>query len=126
MRRLATAALLAALAPGYASAQQAGTEGILSWRGADTMLASEIGAFEVVTPAGETLGDVSDTILSRDGRIVALIVGVGGFLGLAEKPVAIAYEHFTVRTLDEGTLEFVCDLDRATLDAAPEYRASER
>lgn len=103
-------------------AQGSASDGVIVQRAADTMLASALGAIEVVTPDGELLGDVTDTILSRDGRIVALVVGVGGFLGVAEKPVAIAWERLQVRALQEDGFEFVCDLDRAVLDAAPVYR----
>ena len=121
---LAAALALAAIAT-PAPAQDGPPEGIVVWRGTDTMVASELGAIEVVTPAGETLGDVSDTILSHDGRLVALVVGVGGFLGLAEKEVAVRWEHLSVRAkAAEGEFEIVCELDRAALEAAPPYRAT--
>ena len=119
-RALALAAALASGSPG-GWAQEPAARVIIVQRGAETMLASSLGAVSVVTTDGETLGDVTDTILSRDGRIVALIVGLGGFLGLAERPVAIGYGHLTARTGESG-LEFVCDLDRAALAAAPTYR----
>jgi len=102
-------------------AQDLVPDGVIVMRAADTMLASDLGAIDVVTADGETLGDVTDTILSRDGRIVALVVGMGGVLGVAEKPVAIAWEHLKVRALPDG-FEFVCDLDRSVLDAAPVHR----
>ena len=126
MRRLRRAApLLLALATATAAAQEGGPAATFAARGAGTLLASELGAIEVVTPAGEPLGDVDDAILSRDGRIVALVVGLGGVLGLAERPVAIRYAHFTVRAAEDG-FELVCDLDRAALERAPSYRERER
>ena len=96
-------------------------EGVIARRGADTLLGSALGAIRVVTPEGETLGDVSDVVLSREGRVIAFVVGVGGLLGVAEKPVAILWEHLRVRSR-EAELELVCDLGRAALDAAPAYR----
>ena len=99
--------------------------GTLDARGADTMLASALGAIEVVGPDGETLGDVEDTVLGHDGRVVALLIGVGGFLGLGEKTVAVRYERLSVRPTEEGFV-FVSELDRAALEAAPAFAARGR
>ena len=85
------------------------------------MVAGELGAIAVIGPDGQQIGDVEETILAHDGRVVGLVVGVGGFLGLAEKPVGILYDHLKVRPIEKG-FEFVTDLDRATLEAAPAYR----
>jgi sporulation protein YlmC with PRC-barrel domain len=40
----------------------------------------------------ESVGEVGDVILTGDGKIDAIIVDVGGFLGLGEKPVAVAFD----------------------------------
>ena len=118
MRWLALAALLAS--PHHAIAQDGPDESVVTQRGTSEMLASGLGAVSVIGPSGETIGDVEEAILSHDGRIVALVVGVGGFLGLAEKPVGVRYERFEVRETDDG-IEFVVDLDRAALEAAPRF-----
>jgi sporulation protein YlmC with PRC-barrel domain len=40
------------------------------------------------------IGDISDVLISPiDGKIAALIIGVGGFLGLGEKYVAVAFNE---------------------------------
>ena len=120
-------ALCTALAAGAARSQDAASEGILVTRdAAATMIASELGAIEVVTPDGETLGDVSDTILSHDGRLVALLIGVGGVLGLAEKEVAVRWEHLSVRPKADGDgFEIVCTLAREKVELAPAFRSPE-
>ena len=119
-------ALCTALAASVAQSQDAASEGILVTRDADTMIASELGAIEVVTPDGETLGDVSDTILSHDGRLVALLIGVGGVLGLAEKEVAVRWEHLSVRPKADGDgFEIVCTLAREKVELAPAFRPPE-
>jgi hypothetical protein len=40
----------------------------------------------VYNMAGERIGDVND-ILIDDGRVTAMVIGVGGFLGIGEKEV---------------------------------------
>jgi len=46
----------------------------------------------VYDTSGNKVGDVSDLIVDKDGRITAAIVGVGGFLGMDEKNVAISFD----------------------------------
>jgi hypothetical protein len=38
-----------------------------------------------------TLGEIMDVLVDRDGKVTALIIGVGGFLGLGEKDVAVPF-----------------------------------
>jgi sporulation protein YlmC with PRC-barrel domain len=41
----------------------------------------------------ETIGAVNDLVLDKDGKIVSVVVGVGGFLGIGSKNVAIDYSQ---------------------------------
>ncbi|MEG3660233.1 PRC-barrel domain-containing protein [Celeribacter halophilus] len=61
---------------------------------------SEIVGTQVVTETGEDVGEI-DAIVSDDGDIMA-IVGVGGFLGIAEHDVLIGVDHFTM--VDENSV----------------------
>ncbi len=47
----------------------------------------------VYNSAGKAIGDLKDVVIGSDGKIQALVVGVGGFLGLGEKNVAIDYNY---------------------------------
>ncbi|MGE6739711.1 PRC-barrel domain-containing protein [Allorhizobium pseudoryzae] len=38
---------------------------------------------------GENIGDINDVLVSQDGSVNAVIIGVGGFLGIGEKDVAV-------------------------------------
>lgn len=38
---------------------------------------------------GESIGEINDILVSQDGSVNAVIIGVGGFLGIAEKDVAV-------------------------------------
>lgn len=46
--------------------------------------------------AGETIGDVHDIMFDRDGRITTVLLGVGGFIGLGEKIVAVPFSNISV------------------------------
>lgn len=57
----------------------------------------EMGAWRVTDLEGkavygaenESIGEISDVLVSQDGSINAVIIGVGGFLGIGEKNVAV-------------------------------------
>lgn len=39
---------------------------------------------------GESIGSISDVLVNEQGEVIAVLVGVGGFLGLGQKHVAVA------------------------------------
>ena len=51
------------------------------------------------------IGDVSDILFDKDGKIEAYVVGVGGFLGIGAKDVAIAPSAFQVVAGDKSKNE---------------------
>lgn len=61
--------------------------------------ASRLIGTTVVSTNNESIGDVNDILLDREGRIAGVVVGVGGFLGIGEKDVAVPFEalEFTDR-----------------------------
>jgi len=56
-----------------------------NWLASDTMDTS------VHNLQKEKIGEVKDLIIDGDGRVVAAVVGIGGFLGMGEKDVAITF-----------------------------------
>ncbi|UIJ71850.1 PRC-barrel domain-containing protein [Aurantimonas sp. HBX-1] len=57
-----------------------------SWR------ASDLEGKEVYDTTGENIGSISDVLLSEQGEVLAVLVGVGGFLGIGEKDVAVSMD----------------------------------
>src|ERR1700721_1769435 len=47
----------------------------------------------VYDPNENKIGDIKDVLVDKSGKVVALIVGVGGFLGAGEKDVAVPFER---------------------------------
>jgi hypothetical protein len=58
---------------------------------------------DVVGPDNAKVGDVSDVLFDKSGKMLGLIVGVGGFLGIGEKNVAIDMGAFQVVPADTGS-----------------------
>jgi hypothetical protein len=116
---------LALLAGGAATAEES-RDPTPAWamdtRSERMVLAGGLTAAAVVAPDGTPLGDVEGTILTRDGRIAGLIVGVGGWFGLGEHPVAIRWERLRFEDAPDGDgVRVVTDVPRAALAAAPAY-----
>ncbi len=47
----------------------------------------------VYNASGKSIGELKDVLIDKDGKVSALVVGVGGFLGLGEKNVAVDYDY---------------------------------
>jgi sporulation protein YlmC with PRC-barrel domain len=59
---------------------------------ANQMMASDLIGTRVVSTNNESIGDINDVIVDRNGQIMAAVVGVGGFLGIGEKDVAVPFK----------------------------------
>ena len=66
--------------------------------------ADDIMGSNVMRTGNENVGPVNDLISDEDGQIIAVVVGVGGFLGAGEKDVAISWDSITRSPADEDTL----------------------
>ncbi len=51
---------------------------------------------DAVNAEGENIGEVENVVIDADGRVRHVIVGVGGFLGIGEKDVAVAWTDLVV------------------------------
>jgi PRC-barrel domain len=60
------------------------------------ILGSDLRGTRVYAANNESIGDISDLLLDRQGRMVAAIVGVGGFLGIGQKDVAVPFEALEI------------------------------
>ena len=68
----------------------------------DEWLATRLRGTSVLGSDGVKIGSVDDILLDRNGSIKALVIGVGGFLGIGAKDVAIPFKQFQVVPGTEG------------------------
>ena len=54
--------------------------------------ASKLMGLDVYNEANEKLGDVNELILDKDGKVAAVVIGVGGFLGMGEHDIAVTMD----------------------------------
>jgi sporulation protein YlmC with PRC-barrel domain len=55
--------------------------------------ASKLEGLDVYNPGNEKIGDISELLVDSSGKIQAVVVGVGGFLGIGERDVAIPMDQ---------------------------------
>ena len=55
--------------------------------------ASKLEGMDVYNNGNEKIGDINELILDQSGRVEAVVIGVGGFLGLGEHNVAVPFEQ---------------------------------
>jgi len=102
--------------PGKATAQ------FLNEQHPGDILASTLIGQPAVNAQNETIGDVNDLVTDQNGKVIAALIGVGGFLGLGEKDVAVRFEDLKL-TRDEGNnVKVMLDLNKDTLTSAPDYK----
>jgi hypothetical protein len=75
----------------------------------------------VFDPSNHKIGEVKDVLVSQDGRVSALIVGVGGLLGIGEKDVAVAFDAIKHTTRD-NKVYLTMDTTNDALKAAAGFR----
>lgn len=89
-------------------------------------LAGDISANKLINKsvknaANESIGDINDILIGSDGKVSAVIVGVGGFLGLGEKSVALPFEQLMFAKDNDGNLNVSTSMTKESLQSAPEY-----
>ena len=74
----------------------------------------------VYNMSGERVGDVND-ILVDEGRVTAIVIGVGGFLGIGEKEVSMTPDQVKRMVHSDGETYFTVNTTKEQLQAAPDY-----
>jgi sporulation protein YlmC with PRC-barrel domain len=101
MARLAYTSILIALVATCASAQAQQHGGgsaaqIMSSIPANAVTITHWYKQSVYDPNDSKIGEIMDVLVDREGKATALIVGVGGFLGMGEKDVAVPFNAVQV------------------------------
>jgi hypothetical protein len=88
------------------------------------IMGSDLRGTRVYGANNESIGDISDLLLDRQGQVVAAIVGVGGFLGIGQKRVALAWDSVKLTEQDGGPVILV-SATREQLEGMPTYKTLE-
>ena len=91
-----------------------------------TETASDAAEYDGMQKDWNDIGEVNDVILSRDGKVDAVLVDIGGFLGMGERQVAVSMDAIKFVS-DSSTADaqedffLVMTAARADFEGAPDY-----
>ncbi len=97
--------------------------GYLTEQAEDQISANTYIGQSVYNAADESIGEINDVIFTKDGSVEAAVVGVGGFLGIGEKNVAVPLDTIAVSEVpNSDDLKLTTQETADTLKAAPEFK----
>ena len=132
---LTAAALAAALAtPAFAQTNAPGTSsmssqstarhgGFVQNQDATDWRSSKLVGASVYGPDNASIGEVNDVLIGNDGKIRAVVIGVGGFLGVGEKNVAIPLDSLNITRKPESSSidKITVNYSKNDLKSAPTF-----
>ena len=78
----------------------------------------------VYAPDKAKIGSISDLILSKDGKAVqGFVIGVGGFLGIGERNVALNMDKLKMSHNADGSVLLTMDMTKDELSNAPAFKS---
>ena len=90
----------------------------------NTVLAKELIGQTVYDPDKAKIGSISDLILSKDAKTVeGFVIGVGGFLGIAEKSVALKMDRLMMTAGPDGAMQLAMDVKKEELSNTPTFKS---
>ena len=90
----------------------------------DRLATKIIGApvYDGTAADANNLGKITDLVLGNNGDVAAVVIGVGGFLGIGEKQVAVDYTALQWTVAADNTERFVLQTTKDQLTAAPDFK----
>ena len=88
---------------------------------ATDLKAEELVGTTVYGANDENIGEISDIVLNKDGKVDAVIIDVGGFLGIGEKPVAVGFDNLAFMADKDGKKYLYTNFSKEQLDKQPAY-----
>ena len=91
----------------------------------EEMLSSTLLGTSVYNGENQSLGEINDILFDADGQLRTVVIGVGGFLGIAERDVAVPWKALGVSQDENQDLMLRLDVSREQLENAPEFESVE-
>jgi sporulation protein YlmC with PRC-barrel domain len=85
----------------------------------DTVTVTDWYRQSVYDPKDNKIGDIVDVLVNKSGKVEALIIGVGGFLGAGEKDVSVPFE--AVQVTNKNKWYLVMNATKDDLKNAPGF-----
>lgn len=76
---------------------------------------------KVSNAAGETIGDINEILIDKSGKVAAVVIGVGGFLGMGERHAAVAFSALQMARDKDNNALIRVNITKEQLKSAPEW-----
>ncbi|MCK8787860.1 PRC-barrel domain-containing protein [Roseomonas sp. NAR14] len=86
------------------------------------MTASNLMRTEVRNMQDERIGRIEDLVIGNGREVTAVVIGVGGFLGIGERFAAVPPSAVVLTRQPDGGMRAVVDATREQLRNSPEFR----
>jgi sporulation protein YlmC with PRC-barrel domain len=124
MTKLSYAALMLALtfSAANAQAQSGSNEKLLSSIPSDSVTVTHWYKQNVYDPQDNKIGEIKDVLVDRQGKATALMIGVGGFLGMGEKDVAVPFDAVKATNKNNNKYYLVMNTTKDALKSAKGFK----
>jgi len=85
------------------------------------VLASQFMGQPVYSAENENVGEINDLVMNKDLDNIVAVIGVGGFLGMGEKDVAVPIDQITAAKDANNNLRLTIAATKEQLEAAPVF-----
>ncbi len=126
-RNLPAAIIIALMTTGTMPAMaenQAMSKNFIQMQEKQESLASNLIGEDVMNQKNEIIGDINDLILDDKYEVHAVVIGVGGFLGIGEKDVAVPLSTLNIKKSNDNTV-ITINASKETLEMAPGYKTTD-
>jgi hypothetical protein len=97
------------------SAQQPATPQFLQQQSSNEWRSSNLVGASVTGVGNQSIGEIEDVLIENNGTVKAVVVGVGGFLGMGGKHVAMPFSALTIQRDADGK-----DIDKISVSFTKE------
>lgn len=124
---LISSAVAQSTPPAAGSTMNSASSSTISTQAAGQMLVSNLRGVDVMGSNNDKIGDISDILISKDGKVEAFLLSIGGFLGVGAKEVALAPSSVQLTQDSNNNWKATVSMSKDQLAQAPNFeRAKDR
>jgi hypothetical protein len=109
-------------ADGQAAAPTAESSPFLVKQERSDLLVGNLIGETVTTPNNESIGEITDLVTDKHGKVIAVLIGAGGILGIGQKDIAVRFQDIEVSRDGNNDLRVTANITKEMIAQAPDYQ----
>lgn len=91
------------------------------------ILSNQLVDSEIMNESDDKIGSINNLVMDKDGQVTGLITGVGGFLGMGEKDVALPWDSVDImKGDDDDHYQVTTSMSKDELKNKEEYKTEDK